>query len=136
MALYSPEQVSKGHARFRNGRTLCPRILGGGSLQGNAGEVPAGQKVRNHSLEDCRMSGGALDYAYEKLDRAIEEMAQYAYDEKHRDRVQEFVDHLEKVSKALRDVEWMLSGDIGEEEMLDSINEVFEHAVAAQWKKE
>jgi hypothetical protein len=55
------------------------------------------------------MSGGSFDYAYSKLDRVIEEMAQSCKRPLHK----AFIKHLVKVSKALYELEWEVSGDTG-----------------------
>jgi hypothetical protein len=51
------------------------------------------------------MSGGSMDYLYSKL-----EYAQFRQDTPER---KAFAQHLEKVAKALHDIEWVDSGDYG-----------------------
>jgi hypothetical protein len=53
------------------------------------------------------MSGGSLGYAYGKVEDAAYNLGRQA--RSHLDRA--FADHLMKVAKALRAVEWTLSGD-------------------------
>ena len=56
------------------------------------------------------MSGGSLDYAYEKVNNAVDAIRRHAETPLH----YAFAKHLEKVSAALHDLEWTLSGDYGE----------------------
>ncbi len=56
------------------------------------------------------MRGGALDYAFCKVDHIIKNIRDRSEDTLHK----AFADHLEKVSKALHDLEWVWSGDISE----------------------
>lgn len=56
------------------------------------------------------MSGGSLDYAYNDLEDAMHLLASKATRIEHR----AFIGHLKKVTKALRDIEWTLSGDNAE----------------------
>lgn len=56
------------------------------------------------------MSGGSINYIYSKLDDAIDTVKGRASKPLHR----AFAVHLEKVSKALHDLEWEWSCDTGE----------------------
>jgi len=53
------------------------------------------------------MSGGSLDYVYGRVEDAASTVAARAETMLHR----AFAAHLHKVAKALKDMEWMLSGD-------------------------
>lgn len=53
------------------------------------------------------MSGGSLDYAYARVEVAAATLRSRAASATH----VAFADHLDLVAKALRDVEWVLSGD-------------------------
>lgn len=53
------------------------------------------------------MSGGSLDYAYNKVEDAARRVESRAQTNPHR----AFAMHLYKVAKALHDLEWMLSDD-------------------------
>jgi len=55
------------------------------------------------------MSGGSINYAYSKLDDAIVTIRDRANTPLQR----AFADHLDKVSKALHDLEWEWSCDYG-----------------------
>ena len=64
------------------------------------------------------MSGGSLNYAYNKIDDAANEILcrlHYIGDAARRAKYKAFAAYLEKVSKALHDVEWVLSSDYGED---------------------
>ena len=65
------------------------------------------------------MSGGSLDYAYCRLNDAIEGIQSRAQRPEHR----AFAAHLVKVSQALHDIEWMLSGDTGPGDEIPAIME-------------
>ena len=56
------------------------------------------------------MSGGSLDYAYNRVNDMAYELARHAKTRHQK----ALVSHLVKVSKALHDVEWVLSGDYGD----------------------
>lgn len=60
------------------------------------------------------MSGGSLDYVYSRVEDAAMQAAARAETALHR----AFANHLHKVAKALKDLEWMLSCDTspGDEE--------------------
>ena len=67
------------------------------------------------------MSGGSLDYAYIKINNIIEDIVRKSnLTPLHKT----FVKHLVKVSEALHDLEWMLSGDTSEGSEIDAIREV------------
>lgn len=53
------------------------------------------------------MSGGALDYAYNRVEEIARDVSKQATCVEHR----ALVKHLMKVSTALRALEWVLSGD-------------------------
>lgn len=53
------------------------------------------------------MSGGSLDYAYDKMNDIANQVKRRAETPLHR----AFAKHLEKVATALRDLEWVLSCD-------------------------
>lgn len=53
------------------------------------------------------MSGGSLDYLYQRLDDLAEAVDRNATKALHR----AFAQHLRKCAKAAKDLEWMLSGD-------------------------
>ena len=67
------------------------------------------------------MSGRSLDYAYLKIDDIIENL-QYRSNLTQLHKT--FIRHLTKVSKALYDLEWMLSGDTSEGSEIDAIRKV------------
>lgn len=64
------------------------------------------------------MSGGSLDYACDKVRDAAEAVRRRAETPLHR----AFAKHLEKVSDALHDLEWVLSGDKCEGDEIAVIN--------------
>lgn len=66
------------------------------------------------------MSGGSLEYVYQRIDAAVESLAEH----KRFYRKEEFVQKLVVLSKALHDVEWYLSGDYGEEQVVEAVNAV------------
>lgn len=67
------------------------------------------------------MSGGSLDYAFQKLDYTIENLEERTYlDKPHR----LFTRHLKLVSKALKAIEWALSGDSSKDTAIDAIGMV------------
>jgi hypothetical protein len=63
------------------------------------------------------MSGGSLDYAYARVEDAAAVIRSRASSATH----VAFADHLDLVAKALRDVEWVFSGDKGQGDDTDSI---------------
>lgn len=63
------------------------------------------------------MSGGSLDYAYEKVNDAADAVRRRAETSLHR----AFAKHLDKVSAALRALEWMLSGGTSEGSEIEAI---------------
>jgi hypothetical protein len=65
------------------------------------------------------MSGGSFDYIYSKVEDAKSMVRSNATRPEHL----AFADHLTKVAKALHDIEWMLSGDIGNGDELPAIME-------------
>jgi hypothetical protein len=56
------------------------------------------------------MSGGSLDYVYSRVQDAAMQIRNRSQDPMHI----AFVNHLEKVSKALHDIEWVFSCDYGD----------------------
>ena len=66
------------------------------------------------------MSGGSLDYAYFKVEDAASQLRKRSNNPLHR----AFAVHLEKVAKALHDVEWVLSSDYSEGREEEAIKEV------------
>lgn len=66
------------------------------------------------------MSGGSLDYAYFKVEDAASQLRKISNNPLHR----AFAVHLEKVAKALHDVEWVLSSDYSEGREEEAIKEV------------
>lgn len=56
------------------------------------------------------MSGGSMDYLYEKVDRQIHRILQFG-NEYENSKWLAFSKHLLLVSEALKDCEWVLSGD-------------------------
>jgi hypothetical protein len=56
------------------------------------------------------MSGGSLDYAHQRLDDIIAAVERRAKTPLHR----AFAKHLDKVSKALHDLEWIYSDNYGD----------------------
>jgi len=69
------------------------------------------------------MSGGSLDYAFCKLNEVAEEIHRCVHGASEYDGrpdyaknplYDEFVAHLRLVSDALKDIEWVFSGDCGE----------------------
>lgn len=66
------------------------------------------------------MSGGALDYAYQRLRETVDTIrAHPALPVSWR----AFIKHLEQVCNALHDMEWALSGDINLEDADNSIKQ-------------
>lgn len=63
------------------------------------------------------MSGGSLDYLYSRVDDAASTIRSRCDGPQYR----AFADHLEKVAKALHDIEWWMSGDYGEEQARASL---------------
>lgn len=68
------------------------------------------------------MSGGSLDYIYSKLEYATDQICIKSRDYRH----EAFVNHLRKVSKALKDLEWVLSGDMSPGDEFGSIEAVLQ----------
>ena len=66
------------------------------------------------------MSGGSLDYVYSRVEMAADEIRSNCPGSLH----QAFADHLAKVSKALHDIEWVLSDDYGAGDDEKAIREV------------
>jgi len=63
------------------------------------------------------MSGGSLDYAYQKVEDAAEAIESRSKKLIHR----AFANHLRKVAKALHDIEWVLSADYSDGDDQESI---------------
>lgn len=66
------------------------------------------------------MSGGNLDYAY----RRVEEVAQQIFSQAQTPLHRAFAEHLLKVSKALYELEWLLSGDTAPGDEVEAIRAV------------
>ena len=66
------------------------------------------------------MSGGSLNYVYQRVEEAADEVRDNATTELHR----QFADHLRLVAKALHDFEWVLSADYGEGDEVAAIKAV------------
>jgi len=66
------------------------------------------------------MSGGSLDYAFMRVQEIADSVLQKSENAHHR----AFGKHLSKISKALKDLEWVLSGDSAEGEEIEAINNV------------
>lgn len=66
------------------------------------------------------MSGGSLDYVYDKVEDAAGNVRGRGTRSEHF----AFADHLEKVAKALHDFEWMLSSDTSPGSEIPAIMEV------------
>lgn len=66
------------------------------------------------------MSGGSLNYVYTYVEDAAREVNVRATCIEHR----AFASHLRKVAKALRELEWVLSGDNAEGDEMSAIREV------------
>lgn len=68
------------------------------------------------------MSGGSMDYLYSKVEEAASQM-------RGGNPLREaFKAHLEKVAKALHDIEWVDSCDYGDGDENEAIRAVFQHA--------
>ena len=79
------------------------------------------------------MSGGRLNYAYDKISQAAEDLRFQAGTPLQRAMVR----HLDLVSKAMHDIEWVLSGDYGEGDDEAAIRAVLgEHAELIEAIKE
>lgn len=73
------------------------------------------------------MSGGSLNYAYHTIDNAAHDIRcrlHYIGDSSRRAKYKAFTAYLELVSKALHDVEWVLSSDYREEDADKAIDAV------------
>ena len=66
------------------------------------------------------MSGGSLDYAYMRVQEIADSVLQKSENAHHR----ALGKHLSKISKALKILEWVLSGDSAEGEEIEAINNV------------
>ncbi|OGF30761.1 hypothetical protein A2300_03995 [Candidatus Falkowbacteria bacterium RIFOXYB2_FULL_35_7] len=83
------------------------------------------------------MSGGSLDYAYQRVDTIIYKLRDMIFDmtipennfnnkaRKVPKEYRKFIAHLEKVSQVLHDLEWAESGDTSEDAGIKSINRFF-----------
>jgi hypothetical protein len=63
------------------------------------------------------MSGGSLDYVYDRVHDAAQAVRRRAETPLHR----ALANHLDKVSDALHDLEWVLSGDKSEGDEIPAI---------------
>lgn len=75
------------------------------------------------------MSGGALDYAYGRIERLATEVERLAQTPLHR----AFAEHLGKVASALHDLEWVLSGDYNPGNEVESIRAVINDGLELQY---
>lgn len=66
------------------------------------------------------MSGGSLDYVYLK----VAEVANELRGKHNKPLYRAFANHLDKVSEALHDIEWVISCDYGEGQEDNAINKV------------
>lgn len=67
------------------------------------------------------MSGGSLDYFYDKVDEIRGRIQDRAGDYKRKAMILAFAAHMDKVSKALHDLEWTFSGDYKEDQFEKSV---------------
>lgn len=70
------------------------------------------------------MSGGSLDYAYNRVEEIAGNVASRATTPLHR----AFAGHLMKVAKALHDLEWVWSSDFGKGDEEEAIRAVVSQA--------
>ncbi len=70
------------------------------------------------------MSGGSLEYAYSKVGYIADDVESQARTPLHK----AFASHLRDVANALRDLEWVLSGDYGPGDEIESIRKVVDKA--------
>jgi hypothetical protein len=70
------------------------------------------------------MSGGSLDYACYKVENAAGSIRSMSQDPLHI----AFAAHLDKVAKALHDIEWLFSCDYGKGDEVAAIKEVVSKA--------
>ena len=79
------------------------------------------------------MSGGSLEYLCYKIDNAIEEIYNFKIEDIDTGKTHyyfrgelyaRFLAHLEKVSKALHDIEWIMDGDMSEGADKEAIEKV------------
>jgi hypothetical protein len=78
------------------------------------------------------MSGGSLDYVYSRVEDAAREILSMTRNPLH----VAFSKHLSKVSKALRNLEWVLSGDSSSPYEEESIRAVLQPASEVESAKE
>lgn len=79
------------------------------------------------------MSGGSLDYVFRKVEDAADSITHSSGCQSPRHKA--FAKHLRLVARALKDVEWVLSGDSStgdDHAAIDAITTPGEHAVAAR----
>lgn len=79
------------------------------------------------------MSGGSLDYVYERVERAAELVLAEGRDDLL---IRAFGEHLKKVAKALHDLEWVWSGDKSPGDETAAIQAVIgkQDEMAAAWR--
>lgn len=85
------------------------------------------------------MSGGELDYVYSKVQQAIDDIYAFesyeikntilgtkalTYKPFHTPKHKRFLKHLSKVAIALKDIEWVMSGDTSPGDEITAINKV------------
>jgi len=66
------------------------------------------------------MSGGSLNYAYSRVNDIADDIERYATTPLHK----AFASHIRDVSVALKDLEWVFSGDYGPGDEIESIRKV------------
>lgn len=74
------------------------------------------------------MSGGSLEYAYSKIKYIADDVESQARTPLHKT----FASHLRDVASALRDLEWVLSGDYGPGDEVESIRKVVDKTKETQ----
>lgn len=85
------------------------------------------------------MSGGSMDYAYRRVERACEDLAEVNEDSGRMAYVDPaamplrawLVAHLEVVAKALHDIEWADSGDYSPGDEIPALRAVVAHLATA-----
>ena len=85
------------------------------------------------------MSGGSFDYAYQKVERFADELAvrldkcnkkndygetPHLYSQPTLDKLREIESHARYTAKLMQEVEWLYSGDNGEESFIKGVEEI------------
>lgn len=69
------------------------------------------------------MSGGSLNYFYQEVSDIIAIVREKNHDYQNSDQmIESFAVHLERISNALHDVEWVFSGDYSVDQCYESVN--------------